>query len=419
MSRTFSFLLPLFLFPFSFFLSSCAWGRPLLYDVRWEPHTTISPNADGVDDVTLLRYSLGEPGWVTIAFETEDGQRYLWREQERRAADHYEGGFGGVVGGRMLPDGVYQVVVSAEPVNGGEASSVTVPLTIVDADTVAPEVLNFEVTPRVLTPNRDGIQDEAAITYSLSKAMERVEVYLLGPEGQRYTVPPDEIRAPTTEGSHLHRWDGGVSMGAVPPPDGAYTLVAEAYDRAGASDVVSTTIQLEAGGLPLVQITRHDVEFSTAVLAVSDTLRFTTTVTNVGDAPIRTHGPEPDTVYDSTTNYNSFAAPISDGAFRLGLDFEGNRVLNGQSYPYRWQLGRAEELTEMDGELYLMPGQEVTITGGLRLLETPPRAAPGFWIGLVHENVRLVEDRVGTQYITIEVNEALPSTLGTSGGGGD
>jgi hypothetical protein len=394
-------------------VTGCAQSRPLLYEVYLEPHITISPDADGVEDVTVLHYALDQPAWVTIAFESGDGQRHIWRERERRAADQYEGGFGGVVNGRMLPDGQYRVVITAEPIKGGESSTLTVPLTIANAETVAPEVFNLDVTPRLLTPNRDGISDEAAITYSLSKEMERVEVYLLGPDGIRYPVPQDEIRDATAEGSHLHRWDGGVGLGAVPPPDGEYTLVVEAYDRPGASDVVSATLRLENGGLPLAQITRHDVEFSTATLAISDTLTFTTTVTNVGEAPIRTHGPEPGTVYDSTTNYNNFGEPISDGAWRLGLDFEGNRVYNGQRYPYRWQLGQTDELTEIEGELYLMPGQTVTITGGLRLLEMPPRVAPGFWIGLVHENVRFVEDFVGTEYITIEVDRDLPTTLGT------
>ncbi|MGH2545222.1 MAG: hypothetical protein ACRDIB_20720, partial [Ardenticatenaceae bacterium] len=84
-------------------------------------------------------------------------------------------------------------------------------------------------------------------------------------------------------------------------------------------------------------------------------------------------------------------------------------------YPYRWQLGRAEELTEIEGELYLIPGQMVTVTGALRLLEMPPREAPGFWIGLIHENVRFVEDFVGTQYITVEGMPDAPRLLDTPG----
>jgi hypothetical protein len=244
--------------------------------------------------------------------------------------------------------------------------------------------------------------------------MERIEVYLLGPDGTRYPVPPDDIRAPTDEGGHTQRFDGGASLRAAPPPDGEYTIVAEAYDQVGASTRVTSTLRLENGGLPQVEITRHEVEFHpTSVLVLGETLYFTTTVTNVGTTPVRTHGPEPETVYDSSENYNNYGEPIEDGAWRLGLDFEGNPVYNGRRYPYRWQLGQDDELTEIDGELYLMPGQTATITGGLRLLEMPPREAPGFWVGLIHENVRFVEDFVGTQYITIEGTPDAPQLLGT------
>lgn len=397
----------------AFLLLGCGVGQPLLSGVRLEPHTTISPNADGVDDLTRLHYSLARPALVTVAFEDEAGTRYLWRERERRVAGRYEGWFSGVVAERVLPDGAYRVTVTAEPLTGGESISQSLDLTIREADTLAPEIANFEVTPTIISPNRDGVRDEATISYWLSKPMERVSIYLLGPEGKRYAVPADQLREPTEEGGHSQRFDGGVGLGAVPPPDGLYTVVAEAYDKVGAATRVTATLELARGGVPLAQITRHDVEFSTDILVLGETLFFTTTVTNVGTTPIRTHGPEPGTVYDSTVNYNNFNSPIRDGAWRLGLDFEGNPVYNGQRYPYRWQVGRSDELTEIDGHLYLMPGQEVTVTGGLRLLELPPRQEPGFWVGLIHENVRFVEDFVGTETIVIEGQAGAPPLLGT------
>lgn len=407
-------LFPLLLLPL---LLGCGWGRPLLDDVRLEPHTTISPNADGSDDLTRVYYSLAAPARISISFVDANGREFVWREQEPRAAGDYEGWFSGVVEGRVLPDGPYTMRVRALPTGGGEPVVAEESLQIIDADREPPEIVNLTVTPAVVTPNRDGIGDEVVISYWLSKPMERVAVYLIGPDGQRHFVPPEEVGEVEAAGGHSRRYHGGAGDGAVPPPDGQYEVVVEAHDRIGARDVATATLTIEGGGLPLAEITRHDVEFSSDVLVVGETLFFTTTVTNAGTVPVRTHGPPAGVVYDSTVNYNNYAEPIEDGAWRLGLDFEGNRVYNGRRYPYRWQLGANEELTIVDGEHYLMPGQTVTVNGGLRLLEIPPRERPGFWIGLIHENVRFVEDFIGTSYITIEHDGSGAPTTGGTGDG--
>lgn len=393
------------------YLSACAIGEPLLSEVRLAPHTTISPNADQIEDITELFYAIGQPARVTIAFEDGAGSRYVWRDSERRPSGEYQVLFGGVVEGQVLPNGEYTLTITAEPENGGASQTEQIALTIADAESTPPEIQNFTVTPQTITPNRDGVTDVATVSYALSKEAARLSAYLLAADGTRYPLPPDLLREPTAAGGHNQLFDGGVSLGAVPPPDGDYTIWLEVWDAVGASDRISGTLRLENGGLPLVQITRHDVDFSTSSLLLGETLFFTTTVTNVGFAPIRTHGPQPGTVYNSTENYNNLNEPIRDGSFRLGLDFEGNPVYNGQRYPYRWQLGRTDELTEINGEFYLMPGQEVTITGGLTMLELPPRQAPGFSIGLIHENVRFVEDFVGTEYITIEAPSGAPTIM--------
>ncbi len=401
-----------------FFLLLCLWqltgctpGQPLLSDVRLAPHTTISPNADTVEDITELFYTIGQPATVTIVFEDGTGNRYLWREDEPRAPGDYQVLFGGVIQGQVLPDGQYRLVITANPTTGGNPQTTETTLTVAGAESNPPEIQNFTLTPNTISPNRDGVNDVATISYSLSKEMDTVSAYLLDAEGERYPLPPDLLRTPTDPGGHSQQFDGGVGLGAVPPPDGDYTLWLEVWDEVGASDRVSTTLTLENGGLPLVQITRHDVEFSTQTLLLGETLYFTTTVTNVGFAPIRTHGPEPGTVYESGENYNNRNEPIRDGSFRLGLDFEGNPVYNGQRYPYRWQLGTTDELTAIDGEYYLMPGQEVTVTGGLTMVALPPRQAPGFWVGLIHENVRFVEDFVGTEYIPVEAPTGAPTIM--------
>jgi hypothetical protein len=58
----------------------------------------------------------------------------------------------------------------------------------------------------------------------------------------------------------------------------------------------------------------------------------------------------------------------------------------------------------IDGKeyLYLMPGQRVTVSGSLKIVDKPPRVNVAFWVGLVQEDVRIVEDRVEPRTVTIE-----------------
>lgn len=381
----------------------CRWGRPLLYGVRVEP-AEITPNADGSSDVAIIYYSLRAPAYVDIYLEGEDGERQYWRRDQRRSPNRYEGWFSGVVDDRMLPDGTYRLVVEATSIEGTTTVQSVQQITLRNADTQPPEIHNLRVSPQVFTPNRDGINDRVKITYWLAKEVVRLDVYVRGPDGTRYPVPEDQIHDAEAAGSHIHDYDGGVDLGAEPPPDGQYEVVVEAQDAVGQQVIERAPLTIREGGIPRVEIAKHDVIFSTDHLLVGETLFFTTTVQNIGSVPIRTHGPLPGTIYTTRENYNNHDEPISDGSFRLGLDFEGSINRNGRSYPYRWQLGTDDELTidSETGGKYLMPDQTVTVWGGLTVLDLPTREEPAFWIGLLHENVETVEDRIGNTYIRLD-----------------
>jgi hypothetical protein len=68
----------------------------LLNDVAFS-NAAITPNADGADDVTEIRYSLRRPADVSIFFEDAAGERYYFRDARRRAAGDYTVLWGGVV----------------------------------------------------------------------------------------------------------------------------------------------------------------------------------------------------------------------------------------------------------------------------------------------------------------------------------
>ena len=82
------------------------WGGPVLTEVSVSP-TAITPNADGIEDVTRISYHLDGSANLSIYFVDDEGQRYYFRDSRRRSQGDYQVDFGGVVEGTMLPDGQY------------------------------------------------------------------------------------------------------------------------------------------------------------------------------------------------------------------------------------------------------------------------------------------------------------------------
>jgi hypothetical protein len=339
---------------------------------------------------------------VSIYLVGQDGARHDLRVRERRSKGDRTIYFGGVIDGSLLPDGAYRMVFEAED-SRGRTSSVESSIELLGGDTVPMTVDNLSIYPSSFTPNRDGIGDRVAIGYSLSKEAERVEVYLLGADGSKYPVPEDKIRLEGAVGTHEHDYDGGIDLGASPPPDGHYTVVVTATDPVGNEARAQASLTIEEGGVPLVEIINRAAVFEPAVVPLHATLYFTCTVKNVGMVPVRTKGPEPGTIYTTQQNYNTIAEFEEPGTFRVGLDYEGNSA--GRTFPFRWQLGMDEELTLVQTvsgpQLYLMPGQTVTVSGGLTIDDRPVKSELYYWVGLIHEQVAIVQDRVAPTIISV------------------
>ena len=384
------------LFALVLILAGCS-NRPLVYDVLIDPET-ISPNADGVADVARITYHLSRDARVLVYFRDEQGARYLFRSDVSRPKGDYEALFSGVIENRLLPDGRYTCVLEAIA-DGGEHAQVEVPLTIQDGEADYIEIRNLNIYPAAFTPNRDGISDRVTIGYYLTKEASKVQVYLLGPEGDKHPVREDKIRPVGQAGNHEHDYDAGVDLGATPPPDGTYTVVVEAEDAIGNRDVVRGQLTIVNGGVPQAEVVNRAALWSSSVVPLGGTLTFTCTVRNIGRVGIRTKGPEPGTLYTTGENFNSKEFYEEPGIFRLGLDYEGNS--SGRMYPFRWQLGRDEELTVIEGQKYLMPGQTVTVVGHLQIVDEPVKVRPYYWLGLIHEQVWIVEERVEPVPISI------------------
>jgi hypothetical protein len=377
-------------------ITSCG-ARALVYDVMVEP-SNISPNADGVADVAQMTYHLSKHAVVSIYFRDEHGTEHVFRQDLPRPRGEYEALFSGVIENRLLPDGHYTCVLEAAA-DDGERARVEVPLTIQGGEAEPIEIRTLNVYPNTFTPNRDGINDRVTIGYYLTKEAANVQVYLVGPDGEKYPVPEDMIRPVGQAGNHEHDYDAGIDLGATPPADGTYDVVVEAEDAVGNRDVARAQLTIVDGGVPQVEIVNRAAEWSSTVVPLGGTLSFTCTVRNIGKVGVRTKGPEPGTTYTTSENFNSKELYEEPGIFRVGLDYEGNS--SGRIYPFRWQLGRDEELTVIDGQKYLMPGQTATVVGHLQIIDEPVTVAPYYWLGLIHEQVWLVEDRVDPVPVTI------------------
>ena len=398
-------------------LTGCG-KRTLLYDVRIQPDH-ITPNADGDADVTRIEYRLSRSAYVSIYFEDETGRQYSFRDHRRRSRSTgrpYSVDFGGVVDvegealvkARVLRDGSYAIVVEATDDNG-HIERAQLPFTVADADTIVPELRGFTVSDPIFSPNRDGVQDRVTINYYLTKPA-NVLVYLENDEGNKFPIAEQQGALtpvkPGEVGTHTYDYEGGVDQGAQPPPGGTYTLVAFAEDRVGQKVELTRTLTITDGGVPRATILNLDVEYSDTIVPVGGTLCITTTVENYGDTPVRTTGPAPGTAYTSDQNFNSLGWHQSSGAWRFGLDFDGNPAY---PYPFRWALGRPEELEKkvINGTefYYLMPGRRAQITGCIEILSAPPRNPTIFYGGLLHEDVN---DQVDPLWITFDEPTAGP-----------
>lgn len=392
-----TFLLVLAFLGLALAVASCG-GKPLLSAVNLDP-AVISPNADGVTDVARIKYQLARKASISITFLDAQSGKHVFRADAARPAGSYEALFSGVIDNRLLPDGSYTCVLEATT-SQGEHAKIETPLTIQGGESDYIEIKNLNIYPTTFTPNRDGINDRVTIAYYLTKEAAKVQVYLLDAQGSQYPIPEDKIRKMGQVGNHEHDYEGGVDLGATPPTDGTYTVVVEAEDAVGNRDVVRGQLTIQDGGVPQAQIVNRAAQWSASVLPLGGTLTFTCTVENIGKVGIRTKGPPSGTTYTTSENFYSKDMAEEPGIFRVGLDYDGNS--SGRTYPFRWQLGSDDELTVVNGYKYLMPGQIVTVVGHLTIVDKPFTITPYYWLGLMHEQVQIVDDKVDPVPVTIE-----------------
>lgn len=415
----------------------------LLYDVSITPNQ-ISPNADGDTDATSISYSLRRTATVDIYFENTAGKRFYFRKGERRGPDHYNVLWGGVIDdpetvdngygpeiilGRVLPDGDYTWTIAATD-DSNATSTTSGTITLKNADTNIPQIQNFAVVPNVFQPNQDGIADRVSVSYFLTKDVDKLLLYLINTEDPTIQYPLSGdfgLQEPTKAGGFSLSYDGGVDLNAEPPPDGDYQVIAEAHDLAGNSVRVQQSLTISEGGKPRADVLGGEIDWYTVYADGSnpqvDTKRqlfvppdgklcFKAIIVNEGAVPIRTAGPFPGQEYQLGENRNTLAEAAYNasgqkdkslfqqaGVFRFGINFD----TTGVDYPYRWAIGRQQDLEKrlIDGQeqWYLLPNHRSEVSGciifGRDAVSTVlPLTDTTWWGGLIHESVEIVNDSV-------------------------
>jgi hypothetical protein len=396
----FAFLLP------AIALMACTVGGPALGNVEVAPGT-ISPNGDGTADLARIAYTLNAPGKVSIFLTDEEGQQHTVRRDVSRPASPkpYELLFNGIADGRMLPNGAYTWTVQVIT-EDGQSTEQSGPLVIENADVTFPKIDEFTVSGDVFTPNRDAIDDHVYINVVTSKPS-RLSVYVIGPNNFRYDVPRQEgLRTITDEselpaGRYFYDYDGGINLGADPPPDGLYQIVAESSDKIGQRDVLTKPLTIKDSGRPMAEIVTQPNgqgfqwsgvgQTPEVTMKVGDTLFFTTTIRNVGPVPIRTAGPfDPDDCYTMETNRYSKGFAEEPGVWRVGVNYETN---TGEDHPWRWAVGTLDELDKVEHNgstlYYLAPGKQVVVRGCIVLDRVPVRNPFRIWGALIQEQVEI------------------------------
>jgi hypothetical protein len=421
---------------------------------------TITPNADGDTDVTEFSYSLSRNARVSLLLESEEGTQYFFRKDESRIPNTYRVLFSGVVDGytlpddkidgdvlrRLVPDGRYTWRLRAVS-ESGETDERTGTLVVERGNSPLPEMLNFTVSPNIFSPNQDGIDDRTQMNVYLPKPAE-LTIYLLGPDGQQIFVPETNSDRKLGEaGRHYFDYDGGIDLGVEPPPDGTYTVIAEAHDLEGQVVQQQTTLTIQTSGDPQAEIApqpigvdvifdvqpyderyftsaaqngdlisepnvTQDLGFEAITMPLNDMLVFKLTVANYGKVPIRTSGPWPGTVYQQDQVWGAMGIYEQSGSWRVGIQCSTNST----SWPWRWAVGSPDTLVtekSADGNTYyyLPAGANSIVWGAVRMTDLIKARNPQqCWAGLIHEDVEVSirNSRVGARDITLVDLSASP-----------
>jgi len=184
-------------------------GALTLEALRADP-AGVTPNGDGLTDVTRVSYRLGAPATVRIELRSEAGSTVApLFTGSRPAGPQFV-----LWDAAPYPDGRYVIVVSARDRRGRE-------LTLSTPLVVSRTLSGYAVTPLAISPNGDGKNDSAAISFNLAvPALARLDLL-------RGTTPlASLVSGELAAGPQAIAWDGRAR-------DGIYRLALTVKDTIG------------------------------------------------------------------------------------------------------------------------------------------------------------------------------------------
>ncbi len=137
------------------------------------------------------------------------------------------------------------------------------------------------------------------------------------------------------------------------------------------------------------------------------------TSTNYGRVPIRTSGPPSPTDYQSDQNYNTLAVERGEpswhqqaGVWRFGINFDTSET----DFPYRWAVGRPEDLRcetiEGRPQCFLDPRKSEAPSVAASRWLVPSRATPSMpGGGLIHEYVGVNAENNYVDQVLIHIDQ--------------
>jgi len=253
-----------------------ATGQPKIYDVKLD-NPYISPGGDGVRDGVTLTCRLSQDAEWKL--QVADSSGTLVRRVSGSGTAVETTWSGHDDDGVLVPDGDYTLTLAAATA-GGEARPATA---VVRVDTTPPQLQGAAVEPSPFSPNGDGQDDEAVVSFAPGESGTARVTVLDARERVVRTVLAWRSVGPARR---TVTWDGRVNDGGklVDAPEGRTVVVVEMRDLAGNSDSVRRSVVVDRTlGFPVVK----PATFSPNGDGVKDDATLTFTLTRRADVKVR------------------------------------------------------------------------------------------------------------------------------------